>query len=122
MLSYSTWQSRFQGDKNILGKKILLDRKPYVVIGVMPRNFEFPLEPGHLNRSELWVPMSFTAGELAPTSAAQLELQHGWAAEAGGYGGAGGQATRIRWRRRRCATIRRSWPGFSMHPVGAAAA
>ncbi len=70
VLSYATWQSRFQGDQNILGKKILLDRKPYVIIGVMPRNFEFPLVPGHLNRRELWVPMSFTEGELAPTSGA----------------------------------------------------
>jgi putative ABC transport system permease protein len=70
VLSYATWQSRFQGDQNILGKKILLDRKPYVIIGVMPRNFEFPLEPGHLNRRELWVPMSLTEGELAPTSGA----------------------------------------------------
>jgi putative ABC transport system permease protein len=70
VLSYATWQSRFQGDQNILGKKILLDRKPYVLIGVMPRNFEFPLVPGHLNRSELWVPISFTPQELAPGGAA----------------------------------------------------
>lgn len=70
VLSYATWQSRFQGDQNILGKKILLDRKPYVVIGVMPRNFEFPLVPGHLNRSELWVPISFTPQELSPGAAA----------------------------------------------------
>jgi putative ABC transport system permease protein len=35
-----------------------------VVIGVMPEKFEFPLVPGHLNRSELWVPMSFTPVEL----------------------------------------------------------
>lgn len=70
VLSYATWQSRFQGDRSILGKKILLDRKPYVVIGVMPRNFEFPLVPGHLNRSELWVPISFTPQELSPTNAA----------------------------------------------------
>jgi putative ABC transport system permease protein len=70
VLSYATWQSRFGGDANILSKKILLDRKPYVVIGVMPRNFEFPLIPGHLNRSELWVPISFTPQELAPASAA----------------------------------------------------
>ena len=46
VLSYATWQSRFHGDPNVLGKKILLDRKPYVVIGVMPRNFEFPLVAG----------------------------------------------------------------------------
>jgi predicted permease len=65
VLSYSTWQSRFHGDAQILGKKILLDRKPYVVIGVMPRSFEFPLVPGHLNRSELWMPMSFQPNELS---------------------------------------------------------
>ncbi len=70
VLSYATWQSRFQGDRDVLGKKILLDRKPYVVIGVMPRNFEFPLLPGHLNHSELWVPMSFRAEELSPTGSA----------------------------------------------------
>ncbi|HEX4021773.1 MAG TPA: ABC transporter permease [Acidobacteriaceae bacterium] len=64
VLSYSLWNSRFHGDPNILGKKILLARKPYIVIGVMPRNFEFPLIPGHLNRSELWVPLSLTQSEL----------------------------------------------------------
>ena len=70
VLSYATWQSRFHGDAGILGKKILLDRKPYVVIGVMPRSFEFPLIPGHLNRSELWVPMSFKPEELTGGSQA----------------------------------------------------
>jgi predicted permease len=53
----------------VLGSKILLDRKPYVVIGVMPQNFEFPLVPGHLNRSELWVPMGFTQVELTQGAA-----------------------------------------------------
>ena len=70
VLSYSTWQSRFQGDKGVIGKTILLDRKPYVVIGVMPQGFEFPLNPGHLNRSELWVPMSLTARELEASNSA----------------------------------------------------
>jgi putative ABC transport system permease protein len=64
LVSYQTWRSRFNGDANILGRKILLDRKPYEIIGVMPREFEFPLVPGQLNRSELWVPMSFTQTEL----------------------------------------------------------
>jgi putative ABC transport system permease protein len=69
VISYSTWQSRFQGDPTVLGRKILLDRKPYVVIGVMPRNFEFPLIPGHLNQSELWVPISFESQELTTGAA-----------------------------------------------------
>lgn len=66
VLSYRTWQSRFHADPRILGAKILLDRKPYIVIGVMPRGFAFPLVPGHVYRAELWVPMSFTPAELAP--------------------------------------------------------
>jgi predicted permease len=65
VLSYGTWKSRFSGDPHILGSKLLLDRKPYIVIGVMPRNFEFPLSTGHLNRCELWVPMSLTPQELS---------------------------------------------------------
>jgi predicted permease len=69
ILSYETWQSRFHGDPQILGYKILLDRKPYVVIGVMPKNFEFPLVPGHLSRSELWVPLSSTEQELTQGAA-----------------------------------------------------
>jgi predicted permease len=64
VLSYQMWQSRFHGEPNILGQKILLDRKPYEIIGVMPRDFEFPLVPGQLNRSELWLPMSLTHDEL----------------------------------------------------------
>lgn len=75
LLSYSTWKSRFDGDRNILGRKILLDRKPYVVIGVMPRNFEFPLNPGHLNQSELWVPFSPSAQELGANAAANWSYQ-----------------------------------------------
>ena len=64
VLSYTTWKSRFNGDPRVLGEKILLDRKPYVIVGVMPRNFEFPLVPGHLNRDELWIPMSFRPSEV----------------------------------------------------------
>src|SRR5581483_7852066 len=64
VISYSMWQSRLHGDENVLGSKIQLDRKPYEIIGVMPKSFEFPLVPGHLNGSELWVPMSFAPQEL----------------------------------------------------------
>jgi len=64
VISYQTWRSRFHGNPQVLGSTIQLDRRPYVVIGVMPREFEFPLVSGQLNRSELWVPMSFTQGEL----------------------------------------------------------
>jgi putative ABC transport system permease protein len=70
VLSYSLWQNRLHGDPRVLGSKVLLDRKPYVVIGIMPRNFEFPLVPGHLNSTELWIPMSLRPEELGPGGAA----------------------------------------------------
>ena len=65
VISYEMWHSRFHGDAHVLGQKILLDRKPYEIIGIMPRSFEFPLVPGQLNRSELWVPTSLSQGEIA---------------------------------------------------------
>jgi predicted permease len=63
VLSYGMWRSRFHGDANVLGSKILLYRKPYTVIGVMPRDFEFPLNPGNVNQSELWLPLSLQPEE-----------------------------------------------------------
>jgi predicted permease len=70
VLSYGMWRSRFHGDANVLGSKILLYRKPYIVIGVMPRDFEFPLNPGHVNQSELWLPLSLRPEEFTAGSAA----------------------------------------------------
>ena len=75
VLSDATWRNRFHQEPAIVGSKILLDRKPYIVIGVMPRGFEFPLIPGQLNRSEFWVPMSFRPDELAAPAAANWSYQ-----------------------------------------------
>src|SRR5215467_14129101 len=69
VLSYGMWRSRFHGDANVLGSKILLYRKPYTVIGVMPRDFEFPLNPGDVNQSELWLPLSLQPGEFSAPGA-----------------------------------------------------
>ena len=69
VISYQMWRSRMHGDPRVIGQTILLDRKPYQIVGVMPREFEFPLVPGQLNRSELWVPMSFTQSDLVQNGA-----------------------------------------------------
>jgi predicted permease len=60
VISYALWQERFQGDPQALGKTIELDRRPYTIIGVMPRGFESPVGLGGLAPRDLWVPMSFT--------------------------------------------------------------
>jgi len=65
------------------GTKILLDRKPYIVIGVMPREFEFSAGPrateprGVLGADEL-----HRRGTGA-CSRGKLELRDGGAAEPG---------------------------------------
>jgi len=69
VLSFTTWKSRFNGDPHILGTKIVLDRKQYLILGVMPRSFEFPLNPGQLERNELWIPLSLTPQQLSPEAA-----------------------------------------------------
>ena len=69
VISYALWLNRYNRDPHVIGRSIRLDRKAYTIIGVMPRSFEFPLQPGHLNRTQLWVPMSFTPDELSDAAA-----------------------------------------------------
>ena len=42
VLTYALWQSRFGGDTSVVGRKVLMDDEPFVIIGVMPRGFYFP--------------------------------------------------------------------------------
>lgn len=65
VLSYALWTNRYHRDPHVIGSSIVLDRQPYTIIGVMPRDFEFPLAAGHLDQAQLWVPMSFTPEELS---------------------------------------------------------
>lgn len=65
VISYALWLSRFHRDPHVLGSALVLDRRPYSIIGVMPRSFEFPLVDGRLDQAQLWVPMSLTADELS---------------------------------------------------------
>jgi predicted permease len=62
ILSYRIWRRLFGADPEILGKSITLDRQPYTVVGVMGKDFVFPIET-QLDASELWVPMAFTDEE-----------------------------------------------------------
>ncbi len=70
VISYALWLNRFHRDPQIAGATITLDRRNYTIVGVMPFSFEFPLLPGRVGQAQLWVPMSFTADELSPSSGA----------------------------------------------------
>ncbi|HSQ24417.1 MAG TPA: ABC transporter permease [Pyrinomonadaceae bacterium] len=53
VLSYGLWQKRFGGDPGIINRGVTLDDKSFEVIGVMPRDFEFPAT------TEIWLPLNF---------------------------------------------------------------
>jgi putative ABC transport system permease protein len=63
LISYALWRERFLSNPHVIGATFDLDRRPYTIIGVMPRSFEFPLDAGRLSHRDMWVPMSFTPDE-----------------------------------------------------------
>jgi putative ABC transport system permease protein len=69
VISYPLWTNRYHRDPRAMGATIELDRQPYTIIGVMPRDFEFPLQAGRLNQAQLWVPMSLTSEQLSEEEA-----------------------------------------------------
>jgi predicted permease len=62
LLSRSLWQKRYGGDRSIVGRTVMLDRRPYTVIGVMPAGFEFPRHGSRWNSepASVFLPMAFT--------------------------------------------------------------
>ena len=54
VLSHATWQRRFGGVPDILGRPVMLDGESHTVVGVMPAEFRFPKAAG------LWTPLVVT--------------------------------------------------------------
>ncbi len=57
VLSYGFWRDRMGGDPEILGKDLVLDEKPYRIVGVMPANFRHSLT----REAPFWVPLVLNA-------------------------------------------------------------
>jgi len=70
MLSDALWQRRFHGDRGVLGRKIVLDGKPYEVIGVLPAGLRLPTLAQLISMSasgaipEIWKPFAVRDDEL----------------------------------------------------------
>lgn len=65
ILTHSLWMRRYAGDKAILGKTILLDARPYTVVGVLPAWFNYPDLP-----TQLWAPIYH---EKSPAEMRQID-------------------------------------------------
>jgi len=66
ILSYGSWQRRFGGDPNLLRKTITLNSRVYTIVGIMSKDFDYPVPV------ELWVPLALTPVEKADRT--QLSL------------------------------------------------
>jgi putative ABC transport system permease protein len=75
VIRYALWLERFHRDPAVLSQSLVLDRRTYSIIGVMPRDFEFPLQPGLVDQTEVWVPLSLTPEELSDTNAGHFGYQ-----------------------------------------------
>jgi len=60
VLSYRLWKTRFGGDPKVMDKKIVLDGTPYTVAGVMPAEFQFPLDSQPM---DLWTTIAVEGAE-----------------------------------------------------------
>lgn len=62
ILSYKLWQSRFGGNRNIVGRNITLNQQSYLVAGIMPAGFSFPIQT---DAPQIWRSMAADS-EAAP--------------------------------------------------------
>ena len=58
LISYGYWQRKFGGERSVLGRTLMLDGKPYTIVGVMEAEYLGVTD-------EVWTRLSFTAEELA---------------------------------------------------------
>lgn len=65
MLSYPLWHLRFGGEKNVVGRQVMLDGQPYTVAGVMPPKFHFPAGTA----VEAWTSIASAAEGATPETA-----------------------------------------------------
>jgi predicted permease len=69
LLSDGLWRSRFGADPGISGRKLVLSGKSYIVVGVLPRGFDYPVG------ADIWTPLAFSASDLAPDNRGNHGLQ-----------------------------------------------
>src|SRR4051812_14659281 len=44
IISHDFWKRHYAADPNVIGRSIVLDRRPYTIAGVLPAGFQFPIQ------------------------------------------------------------------------------
>ena len=72
VLSHSLWQRRFGGDKAVIGQSVSINSQPYLVIGVMPPQFQFA--PFWVTKAEMWSPLQLAQRATSRTGSSLRDL------------------------------------------------
>lgn len=59
LLSDDVWVRRYNGDRGIVGQRVILNGRPHTIVGVMPPKFRFP------ENQQVWIPLG-PAAEKEP--------------------------------------------------------
>jgi putative ABC transport system permease protein len=66
VISYRLWQRRFGGDPGVVGRAVDFNRQPTTIVGVLPKDVEFPLPGLPFGGShDVWVPLGITQQDQA---------------------------------------------------------
>ena len=69
ILSYGLWVRRFNSDRGIVGHSVTIDGRNCLIIGVMPKDFDFPLRRGAVHTPspyvDFWAPFRSGAPQAA---------------------------------------------------------
>ncbi|HEX6863856.1 MAG TPA: ABC transporter permease, partial [Thermoanaerobaculia bacterium] len=65
VLGWGIWQARYDGDPDIVGRRVRVNGMPATVVGVMPKGFGFPLH------QQVWQPLRLDPGRLPRGGAGQ---------------------------------------------------
>lgn len=61
ILSYGAWQRRFGGDREVVGRTMLINGEPYTIVGIMPSSFAAFPNPG----TEIWALPAFVLANVS---------------------------------------------------------
>lgn len=68
ILGHDLWQTRYDGDRSVVGRTIRINSEPHTVIGVMGPGFEFPIN------QDLWLPLRLDPDEVDRGEGMTLEV------------------------------------------------
>jgi len=61
MIGQGLWQTRFAGARDVVGRSLRLNSVPYTIVGVLPREAEFP------GNTQFWIPLNEDPNQRSPS-------------------------------------------------------